>query len=520
MSTPHENLIRYLLQKGTGIVPTAEQLDIVTCAGSMQGDDTLTIRAFAGAAKTSTLEMLAAAFPQCKFLYLAFNRAIVEDAKKKFPPNVEVRTTHSFAYRYTAIGHTVRNGNYRAAEIAKMFSVDYSLAEIGLRVFEFFCNSAVSSFEYIAADIEGINIAEKLYGKMLAKEIDITHSFYLKEFQLFLKGDGRVANTYNYILLDEAQDTNNVTLSLFNHLPGKKIKVGDGHQSCYAFRGAINAMGDDTTVSKKQKERGGHQRRLTVTFRCRPEIVQHANWILDTFKGEKVKIVSGNNRDSEIRDAAIITRTNSSLIDFMDDIPGFNLTRAPELLFDCVLSLLSWKYRQYSAISKPYSFLTQFRDEGEILKYIEEAQDQELKMGLKLLEKYDSPEWTSKGFPFGEKIRDFYRKAVKYYAKNGSFQVTLSTAHSIKGLEFDRAVLGEDFPDIAGGIQKLIVADLIKTEEDFLKSQKYEVVAMREEANLYYIAVTRARYELQDFSKNLELYRRKATLGDVFKFRT
>lgn len=58
----------------------------------------LTIAAFAGAGKTSTLMLLAKTRPS-RGLYLAFNESIATEASEKFPNTVECRTTHSIAYR-------------------------------------------------------------------------------------------------------------------------------------------------------------------------------------------------------------------------------------------------------------------------------------------------------------------------------------------------------------------------------------------------------------------------------------
>lgn len=81
--------------------PTTEQSVAVHKASNMSVDETLLITAFAGAAKTTTLELIAQSLPQSRFLYLAFNKAIVEEAKKRFPKNVTIKTTHSLAYQYT-----------------------------------------------------------------------------------------------------------------------------------------------------------------------------------------------------------------------------------------------------------------------------------------------------------------------------------------------------------------------------------------------------------------------------------
>ena len=78
------------------LVPTKEQEDIIFSASN--GED-LVIKAFAGASKTSSLVMIANALHKKgkSGLYLAFNKAIADDAKGKFPASVDCRTIHSLA---------------------------------------------------------------------------------------------------------------------------------------------------------------------------------------------------------------------------------------------------------------------------------------------------------------------------------------------------------------------------------------------------------------------------------------
>ena len=58
----------------------------------------LKVHAFAGAGKTSTLTAMARTTRR-RGLYLAFNKAIADEARGKFPDTVDCRTTHSIAFR-------------------------------------------------------------------------------------------------------------------------------------------------------------------------------------------------------------------------------------------------------------------------------------------------------------------------------------------------------------------------------------------------------------------------------------
>lgn len=84
--------------------PTDEQQ--AALAAFSTGDD-LVIVAGAGTGKTSTLRLLAGSTSR-RGLYLAFNKAIAEEAKAAFPRSVQARTAHSLAYGWAA-----RQGGYR-----------------------------------------------------------------------------------------------------------------------------------------------------------------------------------------------------------------------------------------------------------------------------------------------------------------------------------------------------------------------------------------------------------------------
>ncbi|HDQ6876676.1 TPA: DNA helicase, partial [Escherichia coli O166:H28] len=73
--------------------PTDEQYAIINWQGQQ-----LVVNAFSGTGKTSTLVQFARARPDSRMLYLAYNRAIRDEAERKFPFNVECRTSHQLAY--------------------------------------------------------------------------------------------------------------------------------------------------------------------------------------------------------------------------------------------------------------------------------------------------------------------------------------------------------------------------------------------------------------------------------------
>ncbi len=58
----------------------------------------LVVKAYAGTGKTTTLVKYAHNNLDSRILYLAYNRAIRDEAREKFPANVDCKTSHQLAY--------------------------------------------------------------------------------------------------------------------------------------------------------------------------------------------------------------------------------------------------------------------------------------------------------------------------------------------------------------------------------------------------------------------------------------
>ena len=77
-----------------------------------------------------------------------------------------------------------------------------------------------------------------------------------------------MSDAYDGFLLDEAQDSNPVTIKIFNALKRQKILVGDKYQQIYQFRESLNAM---------EMIKAKYEFFLTHTFRCSASVVDEAN---------------------------------------------------------------------------------------------------------------------------------------------------------------------------------------------------------------------------------------------------
>jgi superfamily I DNA/RNA helicase len=62
------------------------------------------------------------------------------------------------------------------------------------------------------------------------------------KFMIFVNSNPKPQLNYDFVLVDEAQDTNEAVLSVLRLQDSHLTLVGDRHQQIYEWRGAINAM--------------------------------------------------------------------------------------------------------------------------------------------------------------------------------------------------------------------------------------------------------------------------------------
>ena len=79
----------------------------------------------------------------------------------------------------------------------------------------------------------------------------------------------------------------------------------------------------------------------------------------------------------------------------------------------------------------------------------------------------------------------------------------ICTAHTAKGLEWDQVSL-EGFVDLQDAHEKITTAKHQEGRERGMTVQEFQ-----QELNLYYVAVTRARYLLDDASPNERVYKNR-----------
>lgn len=455
---------------------TPEQVVFLDC-----DEPRIRIRAFAGAAKTTSLVGYTKLRPQKRFLYLAFNRSVRDEASERFPRNVESKTTHQLAY--AAIGRNYAHKlspNLRLTDVAN--AIDSRNWTFVKTIVETLNNFMASSDECVSEKhlpeygreyraeqpVSFINsiftYTEIIWQKMIDTEnteICCLHDAYLKLYSLS-KPD---LSKYDCILADEAQDLNQVTISiLLQQQSSQLIFCGDENQQIYSFRGASNAL-------EHPGLRNSVDLTLTSSFRFGPAVATVAN-ILLAFKGEKMKVVGAGYR-TQIKQAlppdahrpALIHRTVMGVIDSAIEATGagkkvFWVGGIESYQIGNVEDLNKLNSNQKGSI-KNQAMAREYSDFSQYKEMAEQTHDPEMRRAVKIISTYDN-------------LPDRLRLLRKMTVKNeDEADVIVTTAHRSKGLEWDNVRVMEDFID---PLDRDITLD---TRSD--------------EINLLYVSATRAK---------------------------
>jgi len=413
----------------------------------------LKITAFAGAGKTATLRMLAEA-SRARGIYLAFNRAVADEARATFPPSAACQTTHAIAFR-AMIGHYRSTAkmvdSLHAKQLAalsfqtdRIFSDKFRLdgvqqAYLVLGTVNRFCqsNDPVIGLEHvphyarllgvgknIVADIRDWAVVEAkaLWRRMIDKRDDIPlgHNGYLKLWAL----TGPVLKT-DYILLDEAQDTNPVVLGILAEQRAQLVYVGDPYQQIYEWRGAVNAM---------HNMPGCEETALTQSFRFGSAIAAEASRLLATL-GEHRQVRGNPDISSAIAASgtaeAVLARTNAIVI--LEILEATGMGRKPYVCggTEAIKRLLSDVYELKAGRPAVSPEFFGFQNWPEVVAFANSEEGQDLRTFVQLvLQNGESKLWAA------------VNNAV---ANERHADVILSTAHKAKGREWNSVRLAGDF---------------------------------------------------------------------------
>jgi hypothetical protein len=503
---PNAAVIYPSLHVMTVLKPTDEQLHTLE---TVAAGETVKVKACAGAGKTSTLGMIAERFSTKRGQYLAFNRDIAAEARRKFPRNVMCQTFHSVAFRASDRALTARLnlpkepphmlasryglGPLRVPTVIGK-NIELSAFQVGRLVADGaarFCRSAQEQPEMWHIPVDEM-ITEQAAAELRAmllpfvvrhwnESIDphgktaITPDTYLKTWE-----QSRPQIGADFILFDEAQDSDGLMLSVLRRQEHAQIiYVGDPHQQIYEWRGAVNAM-----ECIKAKECA-----LTESFRFGPHFAALASRVLNLL-GERVPIRGQSGVNSSFFEEhdpartfdAILCRKNVTVIGTLANGLQSGHRVAVRANIDEILAFadgadrLMRGQRAYSPAS-----LALFESWRDVQEYAASYAGRDLLPIVQIIDR----EGTA-----------YLRELLSRASPEAEADYVVSTIHRAKGLEWNRVKVCGDFR--------------FRTEDDG------RTTMTDEEKRLLYVGLTRARYEM-DVSELrndlLKVFRDFDTLG-------
>ncbi len=463
---------------------TDEQFAIVDRAVA---GESLKGKALAGTGKTSTEVMVARAMPRRQMVYITFNKALAVEGKQKFPGNVTSATAHSLAFR--DLGHRFRSRLGSAMMWRYPLKNTYSKEVRGVaREFARDPNTVVwalmgtiENFQQSAAQVllpEHVPIWAKMlvpdgaqgpYAEQLAtvarqvweemaqpqSTFPVTHDTYLKLWQL----SGAKLNA-DVILFDEAQDANAVMLAVVEAQEAQRIYVGDQNQQIYAWRGAVNAM---TKIALPEFP-------LTQSFRFGPHIAEIANSVLAA-KGETLALRGLEGIEGVVYDDpehlnadAVLCRSNVGVVKELESALKRGVRTAVLGGVDETCKFMEAAYAFSEGEPTSHPELRPFNDWEELVAFSETDQGHAYAPVVRLVDMYQ------------DRIPELAETFRANTVNEREAELTISTAHKAKGMEWPSVRLSDDFRPFAD-------------QADDRGLPTFE----EEEANLIYVALTRAQ---------------------------
>lgn len=443
--------------------------------------ENLMVEAVAGSGKTTTLEEFAkrSAFsPLC----IAFNK----------PIQMEMKRRGLNAITFNGLGHKIYLGKYRNAILDK--AKDWNIAR------DTFGTESQLMRDYGSAVVRGVALAKgnawspdevdasRFADLIDAYDLDVPavdlQSVAEASWQLFQRSaairdifdfndqlwvpviDGLAFPTYMGVLVDELQDANALQQEALRRMRSRICGFGDRAQSIYGFRGALHSSMDDF-----KRDFSATELPLSITYRCPRAVVREAQRYCPQIEAAPDAIegaVHHFEEDPQIfpPDMLILCRTNAPLFSsilrhiragrsvqvrssFLDNFQKFIQKFGCEKSKDLLAKLEGWRAEEVSAAEEKGA-------RGKIAA---------------IQDKFETIKHFCDQFPTVWEILSILRKLAD--SESGPI---FSTVHKAKGLEAERVYLLR--PD-------LMPAKWVSGE-----------AAERQERNILYVAITRAKREL------------------------
>lgn len=455
----------------------------------------LIVMARAGTGKTTTIKHAFEFAPENRMLYCVFNKKNQIEAQEKIKdPRVEVKTLHAVGFAFIKKVWSKARPDYQVEtdRVDIIASREQSTVKTAIRRLVGFAkntliNATVSDLEDICSerdiDCDDQNVSQEKLANYalqvleLSKQPDPQNRISFDDMVWLPVAMGWAKATYDLVVVDESQDMNLPQLFMARQAckPGGRVcVVGDDRQAIYNFRGAAT---DGMGLMKQ--ELSAQELGLTITYRCPKSVVNIASQLVPDYVAADSApegTVDEMKPDALVTNAkpgdAILSRLNAPLMPLClsfiragmpAKIEGRDIGKA--------LLAIVWKLK---AKSVPH-----FLERVESWRTTQVNRALKTRNGDKKASDINDQAETLIAVAEGAtSVNDIQNKLESIFADvgNSSNVILLSSTHKAKGLEWNRVFL---------------LADTYNRRSTNASAQ-----ALREEQNIYYVAVTRSKNHL------------------------
>jgi DNA helicase-2/ATP-dependent DNA helicase PcrA len=454
-----------------------------------KGEGHTIVEAYAGASKTTSIVESFKYVPKGKkTIALAFNKIIQEELKSRSPSYVEIFTFHSLGFR--AIKQRFGNvelDDYKVSNLIKdqldkntSYDLINNIADTvafckyGLLDTPNQIDKIIDDYSIDLCDFdrgEFIKIVCKTLGqdKAITNKIDFNDMCWLPFIYNLSLGQ------YDFVYADEAQDLNKSQLVMAKKAckpSGRIVMVLDPNQALYSWRMADTSVLEDLKKQDKTKILP-----LPISYRCPKKVIELAqHWVPDitcpptTPEGEVHDISLDKLYSIAKPGCFILSRTNAPMIKICMNFIRNNIPaniRGRDVGKQLSATIKKSKKKQIPAFLK---WLENWKDE-------EVARLQEKKINTdNVLDRYECLTTLCEEH---KTLDEVLKKIDKLFDDTDQSNIIiLSTVHRAKGLERDNVFI------------------LRWTFRQWLEENLQFIEKPNEEANIAYVAATRAKKSL------------------------
>jgi DNA helicase-2/ATP-dependent DNA helicase PcrA len=434
----------------------------------MTGTGNALVDAKAGSGKTSTLCMLSDVIPndaRTRAAFLAFNRPIADELKRRLPSHVQAATWHSVCRSaLLRMPEFARFANVRSWVNGSKFHVLFDMIVntymdgekfrsgtkqlVGLMKANALlpdCMDAdiMTLIEHFEIDFDeasadgGVEQGVRMAREVLTLNNSMLDVIDFDDMLYFAYIMNAPLMKYTHVFIDEAQDTNLIQRRLLARLlsaSSRLIAVGDPQQAIYGFRGA-----DSEAMNNIADEFACERFPLSISYRCPRKVIALAQRIVPAIEarenapeGTVKKLDTFNLSDFTSKDL-VVCRNTAPLISL-----GFRFLRAhkPVRIMGREIGeqLVSLIQKMRAADVEQLADSLDTYTNREIEKALKKRQENRAEQ---LGDQRDAVIAIIEGLPEGARtVYEVIAVIRKLFTDEGAAnQTTLSTVHKAKGME-------------------------------------------------------------------------------------